>query len=226
MQYLVAVLALVLFGASSLFAQQKKGPPPPMTFFITSTGSGDGANLGGLAGADRRCQELAAAAGAGDKTWHAYLSTQAASGQPAVNARDRIGAGPWHGPDGRQVAANLAQLHGDTLELARVGNTVNKASALSEKKQPVKGFGDQPNEHDILTGSQPDGTAFTDGMDHTCSNWTSNSEMGSAQIGHFDRIGGANSSWNSSHPTRGCSQANLVSTGGAGYFYCFAVTGQ
>ncbi|PYS27122.1 MAG: lectin [Acidobacteria bacterium] len=190
-----------------------QAPQQPMSFFITSVGKGDGANLGGIAGADAWCQSLAMAAGAGNKTWHAYMSTQ---GPGAVNARDRIGAGPWYG-----VAQNVADLHGDTLDQARVGNGISKATAFTEKGMPVNGVGDMPNTHDMLTGSQPDGRAYTDGMDHTCNNWTSNN-MGVAQLGHHDRTGGGNVSWNSAHPSRGCSQPNLVSTGGAGLFYCFA----
>jgi hypothetical protein len=221
-------LSLSLAAASLLLAQDKgkdggkgkaKAPPPPMSFFVTSVGKGDGANLGGLAGADAHCQMLAQAAGAGDRTWRAYLSTQ---GPGAVNARDRIGTGPWYNAQGRLVARDVAMLHGDTLELARLGNILTKITAVDEKGNQIKGFGDTPNQHDILTGSQPDGTAFTDSADHTCSNWTSNG-MGSAQVGHHDRTGGANGSWNSTHQTQGCSQQNLVATGGAGLFYCFAV---
>ena len=223
------VMALGTLTAALTVAQDKgkggpKAPPPPMSFFVSSAGKGDGANLGGLAGADQQCQTLAAAAGAGNKTWHAYLSVSAAPGQPAVNARDRIGTGPWYNSRGQAVAMNLSQLHGDTLEEARMGNNLTKASAFTEKNGAIKGFGDMPNEHDILTGSTPDGRAYTDGMDHTCSNWTSGKDgAGTAQLGHFDRTGGGNTSWNSTHPSRGCSQPNLVSTGGAGYLYCFAI---
>jgi hypothetical protein len=212
-----AVSAGIMFGQA---AGQQKQPPPPMTFFITSVGPGDGANLGGLAGADAHCQKLAAAAGAGNRTWRAYLSTAAADGKPAVNARDRIGKGPWHGSTGALVARDLEHLHGDTLDLARTGNLVTKNNARNEKGQLVNGVGDNPNMHDILTGSQPDGRAYTDNADHTCKNWTSNGE-GIAQVGHHDRNGGG-VSWNSTHASRGCSQANLVATGGAGLFYCFA----
>lgn len=215
---LMAVFALT---AVLLPAQQPKQPQQPMSFFITSAGSGKGADLGGLAGADRICQERAAAANAGNKTWHAYLSASAADGQPAVNARDRIGSGPWYGPKGAKIANNVTDLHGDTLDAARLGNNLSKATAFTEKGDAIKGFGDMPNTHDILTGSKPDGTAYTDGMDHTCHNWTSSGE-GTAQLGHFDRTGGGNTSWNSAHPSRGCSQDNLVSTGGAGLLYCFA----
>ena len=193
-----------------------------MSFFVTSVGAGKGADLGGLAGADAHCQKLAEAAGSAGKTWHAYLSTNAANGQPAVNARDRIGQGPWYNAKGQRVAQNVADLHGDTLDAARLGNNLTKATAFTEKGDTIKGFGDQPNQHDILTGSMPDGRAYTDGADHTCKNWTSSSD-GTAQLGHFDRTGGGNTSWNSTHASRGCSQDNLVSTGGAGFLYCFAV---
>ena len=192
------------------------------SFFVTSEGAGKGAELGGLAGADAHCQKLAAAVGAGQKTWHAYLSTQALDGQPAVNARDRIGAGPWYNVRGAVVARTLSHLHGDTLDEARLGNNLTWATAFSEKNEPVKRAGDKPNEHDILTGSQPDGRAYTDSADHTCKNYTSSAADGSAQVGHFDRTGGGNTSWNSTHPSRGCGQANLVATGGAGLLYCFA----
>jgi hypothetical protein len=223
-QRVLSAIAACALSSSLALAQppQGKQPPQPMSFFVTSVGMGKGADLGGLAGADQHCQMLAAAAGAGDRTWHAYMSTQAADGKPAVNARDRIGNGPWYSAKGARIAQNLSDLHGDTLEQARLGNSVTKVTALTEKGDPVKGVGDQPNQHDMLTGSQPDGRAYTDSMDHTCANWTSSGE-GSAQLGHFDRTGGGNTSWNSTHPSRGCSQENLVSTGGAGLFYCFAV---
>ena len=187
-----------------------------MSFFITSKGPGDGANLGGLAGADAHCQSLAAAAGAGSKTWRAYLSAAAMDGQAAVNARDRIGTGPWFNAKGVQVAGNLDELHYSNVGLG-------KENSLTETGGVVNGRGDSPNQHDILTGSQLDGTVFTDGADHTCGNWTKNGE-GSAQVGHHDRTGGGQvpSSWNAAHGSRGCSQANLVATGGNGYFYCFA----
>lgn len=220
--------AAMLLGASA-FGQAKDGKgdgkgkapaaPAPMSFFVTSAGSGKGADLGGLAGADQLCQMRAAAVGRGSSTWHAYLSTQGAG---AVNARDRIGTGPWANAKGQVIAANVAELHGDTLEIARMGNRITKTSALSEKGEILNGVGDTPNEHDILTGSQPDGRAYTDAADHTCSNWTS-SGMGTAQLGHFDRMGGGNASWNSVHPSQGCSQQNLVATGGAGKLYCFAI---
>src|SRR5216117_1480410 len=218
--------AMVVLGSAALIAQQppagRQGgaPAQPMSFFITSTSKGDGANYGGLAGADAYCQTLAAAAGRGASTWHAYLSTQ---GPNAVNARDRIGNGPWYNQRGQRVAMNVAELHGDTIEQARVGNALGKQISLTDKGTIVNGVGDMPNTHDILTGSQADGRAYTDAMDHTCSNYTSNADgRGSVQLGHSDKQGGNNSSWNSTHPSRGCSQANLVSTGGAGLLYCFA----
>jgi hypothetical protein len=222
--------AVMLLGASFAFGQAKDGKgkgkapaaPQPMSFFVTSVGEGKGADLGGLAGADMHCQMLAAAAGRGSATWHAYLSTQ---GPGAVNARDRIGNGPWANAKGQQIGANVAELHGDTLEQARLGNRISKSTALTEKGEMIKGFGDQPNQHDILTGSQPDGRAFTDSADHTCKNWTSSSD-GTAMLGHADRLGGPNASWNSVHASQGCSQENLVATGGAGLLYCFAITQQ
>lgn len=198
-------------------------PAKPLSFFVTSEGTGKGADLGGLAGADAHCQKLAATVNAGQKTWHAYLSTQAADGKPAVNARDRIGKGPWYNTRGAVVAKDVSHLHGDTLDAARLGNNLTKATAFTEKNEPIKGSGDKPNEHDILTGSQPDGRAYTDAADHTCKNFTSSAAEGAAQVGHFDRTGGGNTSWNSTHQSRGCGQANLVSTGGAGLLYCFAI---
>ncbi len=188
------------------------------SFFITSSGSGSGADLGGLAGADARCQMLARAVGAGDRTWRAYLGATAADGQPAVNARDRIGAGPWRNVGGVVVATDVDNLH------AADDNNMTKQTVLTENGDMVKGRGDSPNRHDILTGVQADGTLLTDGEDHTCSNWTSGGD-GSALVGHFDRIGGGAdpTSWNSAHGSRGCSQENLQGTGGDGLFYCFAI---
>jgi len=207
-------VAIASFGVS---AQQNQ-----MSFFVTSVGSGNGANLGGLAGADKHCQTLAAAAGAGNRMWRAYLSTAAAAGQPAVNARDRIGKGPWMNVKGVVVAKDVADLHSDS-------NNIKKDTALTEKGGTVNGIGDQPNQHDILTGSQADGTlqpATPPAMDATCGNWTSSTDgAGVAQLGHVDRMGGRGASgmsWNSAHGSRGCSQANLVATGGNGYIYCFA----
>lgn len=191
-----------------------------MTFFVTSAGPGKGADLGGLSGADAHCLQLAQAAGAGAKTWRAYLSTQGAG---AVNAKDRIGKGPWANAKGTVVAKDVADLHS-------ASNNLTKQTALSEKGDVINGRGDTPNRHDVLTGSQPDGTAFMGGDDRTCRNWTS-STQGSAMVGHADRIGlrddEPSKSWNSSHPSRGpdggCSQADLRSTGGDGLLYCFAV---
>jgi len=226
---LAAFTLLLLMGSYLVLAQQPaapqgrgaQGPPQPMSFFVTSVGKGDGANYGGVAGADAYCQTLAAAAGRGSATWHAYLSTQ---GPGAVNARDRIGNGPWYNARGGRVAQNVAELHGDTIEQARIGNALGKQISLTDKNTTVNGIGDTPNQHDILTGSQADGRSYPDGMDHTCSNYTSNADgRGTVQLGHVDKQGGNNGSWNSSHPSRGCSQQNLVSTGGAGLLYCFAV---
>jgi hypothetical protein len=211
---LFASIALVSLGlAAGVQAQQNT-----MSFFITSVGPGKGADLGGLEGADRHCQQLAQAAGAGAKTWRAYLSTQ---GQGAVNARDRIGRGPWVNAKGQTVAKDVNELHGN--------NNINKDTALSEKGEPIPDRTQRPNMHDILTGSQADGTAFTIADDRTCGNWTK-SGQGAAMVGHHDRAGLDDSppakSWNSSHPSRGpgggCSQDDLRSTGGNGLFYCFA----
>jgi hypothetical protein len=186
-----------------------------MTFFVTSVGPGKGADLGGLAGADKHCQDLAATAGAAGKTWRAYLSTQGAG---AVNARDRIGKGPWQNAKGVVVATSVADLHSDN-------NKLSKADDLNEKGEPVNGYGDTPNRHDILTGSQPDGTAYPPDKDMTCKNYTSSTE-GSVMLGHSDRNGPATNptakSWNNAHPSRGCSQPALISTGGDGLLYCFA----
>jgi hypothetical protein len=189
---------------------------PDMSFFITSTGSGKGADLGGLSGADAHCQRLADAAGAGKRTWRAYLSTTASGSQSAVNARDRIGKGPWRNAKGVQVAASVADLHSEA-------NKLGKETSLTEKGEMVNGRGDTPNRHDILTGSQADGTAFAGDSDTTCRNWTSSTD-GAAQVGHHDRVGGGSNptSWNSAHPSRGCSQEALRSSGGDGLFYCFA----
>ena len=215
--YLVfAAAALALLAASP--AQSADA-----TFFLTSVGPGKGGDLGGLEGADRHCQTLAQAAGAGGKTFHAYLSTQAADGKPAINARDRIGQGPWQNAKGVVIAKDVAELHS-------ASNNLTKQTALTEKGEVNNGRGDTPNRHDILTGSQADGTAFAPGEDRTCNNWTS-STRGAAMVGHSDRIGlrddDASKSWNASHPSRGpdggCSQGDLKSTGGDGLLYCFAV---
>ena len=196
-----------------------------MSFFVTSVGLGDGANLGGLAGADAHCQTLATAAGRGDSTWRAYLSTQ---GPNAVNARDRIGSGPWYASGGRRrVAMDVASLHGDTLELAQLGNALGKVISMTEKGDRVNGVGDSPNQHDILTGSNMDGTVYMGEGNTNCANWTANGE-GSARVGHHDRQGGGQNpnSWNSAHSSRGCSQSDLQGTGGNGFFYCFAIDGN
>jgi hypothetical protein len=223
-----SLFAIAAVGAAphvALAQTNPAGAPPaqpaaPMTFFVTSVGKGDGANLGGLAGADAHCKALADATGAtapAGRTWRAYLSSTGANG--TINARDRIGAGPWHNAKGALMALNVADLHGD---VTRDRNQMNKTNALTEKGTPVNGVGDMPNMHDMLTGSDPFGRAATGATDTNCSNWTSNAATGSALLGHSDRTGGGNSSWNSAHPSRGCGQQNLVSTGGAGMFYCFA----
>jgi hypothetical protein len=209
-----ALSALAIGGAAH--AQQSG-----MSFFVTSAAIGKGADLGGLEGADRYCQQLAQSAGAGSRTWHAYLSTQAADGKPAVNARDRIGKGPWQNAKGIVVAKDVDELHGQ--------NNLTKQTSLTEKGDIVNGRGDTPNKHDALTGTMPDGRAFPPGEDKTCKNWTS-STQGTAIVGHIDRTGlddtPPSHSWNSSHPSRGpeggCSQTDLRSTGGDGLFYCFA----
>ncbi|HEV7337539.1 MAG TPA: hypothetical protein VGO06_16335 [Bosea sp. (in: a-proteobacteria)] len=212
---LVAAAGLVALTANAGRAQTAE-----MTFFVTSAGSGKGADLGGLAGADAICQRLAQAAGAGARTWRAYLSTQAADGAAAVNARDRIGAGPWRNAKGTVIASSVAELHGAAASLT-------KQTALTEKGEVVNGRGDTPNQHDILTGSQADGTAFGPGEDRTCGNYTRSGSEGAVMLGHHDRSGlddtPPSKSWNMSHLSRGgCSQDALRSTGGAGLLYCFA----
>lgn len=214
---LASAALLAIAAGSSAQAQQSN-----MTFFVTSVGGGKGADLGGLAGADKHCQDLAAAAGAGGHTWHAYLSTQASGGGTAVNARDRIGKGPWTNAKGEVVAKSVDDLHS-------ANNNLTKQTSLNEKGGVVNGRGDNPNMHDALTGSQPDGRAFAAGEDRTCKNYSS-STQGAVMLGHIDRQGlrddAESKSWNSSHPSRGpdggCSQNDLKSTGGAGLFYCFA----
>jgi hypothetical protein len=208
---LLASISFMTFGIGGAAYAQASA----MTFFVTSTGSGKGADFGGLAGADKLCQSLAAAVGAGNHEWRAYLSTQGAG---AVNARDRIGPGPWQNVKGVVVAKNVADLHGPS-------NNLTKQTALTEKGEVVNGRGDTPNKHDILTGSQPDGTAFAGADDRTCGNWTKSGD-GAAMLGHHDRMGlneePPAKSWNSSHPSRGCSDDALKGTGGAGLLYCFA----
>ena len=194
-----------LIVASLALAQQPAGP---LSFFLTSAGSGNGADLGGLEGADAICQDLAESVDAGDLTWHAYLSTQ---GDDAVNARDRIGSGPWFNANGNRIAADVNQLHS-------VQNRVSAYTAVDQHGRTIPGSGNVPNRHDILTGSQTDGTAYSDGEDMTCNNWTSSTDDGKARVGHHDYA-----AWNSAHNSRGCSQAALISSGGDGLFYCFAV---
>ena len=207
------ILALALAACATTTPQSGAG------FFVTSKGGGNGADLGGLAGADKHCQALATAAGLGDKSWRAYLSTQAAGGTPAVNAKDRIGTGPWKNVKGVVIATNVDELHAN--------NNLTKQTALTESGAVVNGRGDTPNQHDVLTGTQPNGTAFTVTDDKTCGNWTKSGD-GSAIVGHIDRNGlpqdpiEVRTSWNSSHGSAGCSDAALVKTGGAGLLYCFA----
>jgi hypothetical protein len=209
-------LAAVVFALPAAAQPPAPQPQGPMSFFVTSVGTGNGANLGGLAGADAHCQQLAAAAGRGNATWRAYLSQAGAPGAPQVHARDRIGEGPWYNARGVVIAWNVDDLHEDR-------NNIRKPTALNEKGEEVNGVGNQPNMHDILTGSDssgrlvPGSAAVT-----TCNNWTSNA-AGNTIVGHHDRLGGPNASWNSTHSTRSCSQEDLVATGGAGLFYCFAV---
>ncbi|MEP7328312.1 MAG: hypothetical protein ABI777_03810 [Betaproteobacteria bacterium] len=212
---LVSAVALVAAGCASMKSPSDAG------FFVTSTASPKGADYGGLAGADKHCQTLAAAAGLGDRTWHAYLSASATGSSPAVNARDRIGSGPWKNVKGVVVATNVNELHAD--------NNLTKQTSLTEKGGVVNGRGDTPNQHDVLTGSQRDGTAFPGTNDTTCGNWTKSGTEGAAMLGHIDRNGiptdpvDVRTSWNSSHLSRGgCSNEALKSTGGAGYLYCFA----
>ncbi len=215
---IVASVALVCSSVTVVSHAQQAS----MTFFITSAGPGKGGDLGGIEGADRHCQSLAQAAGAGSRTWRAYLSTQSAGGTQAINGRDRIGRGPWQNAKGEAIAQSVDDLHS-------ANNKISKQTALNEKGEPVNGRGDTPNRHDILTGSQPDGRAFAAGDDRTYGNWTKGTQ-GTAMVGHHDRMGlrddEPSKSWNSSHPSRGpdggCSQADLRSTGGDGLLYCFA----
>jgi hypothetical protein len=216
---LLAAVAVTLAGSGAALIAAEQAPPRPMSFFVASTVPGTG-NLGGLAGADAICQNLAQAAGAGAKTWHAYLSTQPANGQPGVNARGRIGTGPWYNAKGVMIAANVADLHGDQQ---RDRNNIQKANTLTEKGEVNRGFGDMPNEHDMMTGSDSTGRAFPAGFDTTCNNWTSDSTANRTVLGHSDRMGGQNVSWNSAHLSRDCTKAGLIATGGAGRIYCFAI---
>ena len=209
---LAVILATGGLGAAGALAQGTN-VAQPMGFFVTSVGLGDGGNLGGLEGADAHCQSLAEAAGAGDRDWRAYLSTQV-EGDRGISARSRIGQGPWYNANGELIASDLDQLH--------IMPNLYYRTAVDENGNPINGRGDSPNEHDILTGTQEDGTAYFPWQegDKTCSNWTSNGE-GSATVGHHDRHGGGNTSWNAAHASRGCSPDALRSTGGNGYFYCF-----
>ncbi len=208
---------LIFAGMLTLSVQPAIAQEDSMTFFITSAGPGDGANLGGLEGTDQHCQRLAEAVGAGDMEWRAYLSTIDAEGNAAVNARDRIGSGPWYNSEGVMIAEDVDDLHSENANLT-------KETILTENGEIVNGRGDSPNMHDILTGSNLDGTAYTSEGYTNCDNWTANGE-GSARVGHHDRTGGGQNptSWNSAHGSRGCGQADLQGTGGNGFFYCFAI---
>jgi hypothetical protein len=210
--------SLVMAGSFGVLTSIAAAQTPKTTFFITSAGPGKGAELGGLDGADRHCRDLAQAAGITGVTWHAYLSAASANGKPAVNAKDRIGNGPWHNAKGVMVAQNIADLHSDS-------NRLSKDNSLTEKGLVVNGRGDTPNMHDVLTGSRLDGTASPDTGDTTCRNWTSSDSTGSAFVGHHDRQGGGvnPTSWNMAHPSRGCGQKNLQATGGNGLYYCFGI---
>ena len=208
-KYLFVPIALAAITLPGLSQDQQ-----PMSFFVTSVGSGDGGNLGGLAGADAHCQSLASAVGRGNATWRAYLSQAPGGGMPQVNARDRIGNGPWYNADGTYVAWDIDGLHEDR-------NNMRKPTSVDEHGEVVNGAGDQPNRHDILTGSDSLGRLVPgNGAVTTCSNWTSNGD-GRAMVGHHDRLGGPSASWNSVHSSRGCSQEDLIGTGGDGLFYCF-----
>jgi hypothetical protein len=217
---LATAAMMPLFLAGDLAAQQQPPQFPNMTFFITSTGGPNGANYGGIEGADKHCQALAAKAGAGAKTWRAYLSVQESGATKAINARDRIGKGPWVNATGVQIAANLDELHTES------GNKINEETGLAETGRKIPGRTFVVNQHDVLTGTQADGTAPPPGKDMTCGNWTSGGD-GAAMVGHHDRQGLTDTaparSWNASHPSRGCSAPALVSSGGAGLLYCFAV---
>ena len=217
LQLAVKIAALLILPVAAAYVYAAPSSPD-MSFFITSTGLGKGADLGGLAGADKHCQQLAESVGAGKKQWRAYLSTTAQGGSPAVNARDRIGKGPWYSAEGRLIARNVDELH--------AVNGINRVTALTEKGERVNGRLERPNMHDILTGSTPDGRAVAGDKDSTCGNWTKSGE-GAAMVGHHDRFGLRDDeparSWNSSHPSRGCSLDNLKASGGNGMFYCFAV---
>ncbi len=200
-------IGLAFCGLLAAGLAQTQQPTGPMSFFLTSEGSGNGADLGGLAGADAICQNLAESANSGDLTWRAYLSTQ---GSNSVDARDRIGPGPWFNANGNRIAADVDELHS-------VMNRISAYTAVDQRGRSIPGSGNAPNRHDILSGSQADGTAYPAGEDMTCNNWTSSSDDGKARVGHHDYA-----AWNSAHDSRGCSQAALISSGGDGLFYCFA----
>jgi hypothetical protein len=231
----LSTVAIAVLGSAAMLAQAQQQPqmnPQLASFFIAENSSGTG-NLGGLAGADQICQNEAQALGgqAAMRTWHAYLSQEQRGTQPRINARDRIGAGPWYNVKGQLIASNVADLHGDQQ---RDRNNVQRATALDGKGNEVPGVGSSPNQHDIMTGSDSQGRAFTDGNDHTCNNWTSDAmtlaqqnpnipaDRARAMLGHSDRSGGGNTSWNSTHMSQGCSKQALINTGGAGRIYCFA----
>jgi hypothetical protein len=215
---ILSAIAVTLLGSAAVLAQAAQAPQHPMTFFIADAVPGTG-NLGGLAGADATCQRLAAAVGAGNHVWHAYLSTQTTATEVGVNARGRIGPGPWYNAKGVLIAANVGDLHGDNQ---RDRGNVQKATSLDEHGNMIHGVGDMPNEHDMLTGSDSDGRAFPAGFDTTCNNWTSDGTDHRAMLGHSDRSGGNNVSWNSAHLSADCTKPGLIRTGGAGHFYCFA----
>jgi hypothetical protein len=212
-----SIIVVALLGSTAILAQGQ-GPQHPMSFFVASTVPGSG-NLGGLIGADRICQNLAQIHGVGNHTWHAYLSTQTTPQAVGVDARNRIGPGPWYNAKGVMIAADVADLHGDQ---ARDRNNIQKATALNESGTTRPGMFDPGNEHDILTGSDSDGRAFPTGFDTTCDNWTSDGPDHRTMLGHSDRTG-SSVSWNSAHLSRNCTKAGLIATGGAGYFYCFAI---
>ncbi len=216
----VAALTVLVIATLGVGPTEVSAQDPPMGFFITSVGPGNGGDLGGLAGADAHCEALAAAVGAGGREWRAYVSQNAGGGLPQVNARDRIGNGPWYNANGQRIAWDVGNLHGDNQ---RDSNNIRKPTAVNERGDPVNGAGDQPNQHDILTGSDSHGRALPGSSAvNTCSNWTSSDPANRAMVGHHDRLGGANASWNAVHHSSGCGQQNLVQTGGNGLFYCFA----
>lgn len=217
-RFILSAIAVTLLGSAAVLAQAAQAPQHPMTFFVAREVPGTG-NLGGLAGADAICQRLAAGAGAGNHTWHAYLSTNTTPQEVGVNARGRIGPGPWYNAKGQLIAGSVADLHGD---VNRDRNSIRKDSSLDEHGMPINGVGDMPNEHDMMTGSDSDGRGYA-GMDTTCNNWTSDGTDHRTMLGHSDRQGGGNVSWNSAHMSRDCTKAGLIATGGAGHFYCFAI---